>query len=71
MHNGTTFNDVLESIDKLTLDEQETLMEVLHRRLIDYRRSELSEEIRDAQQEFREGACKRATPSEIMKEILS
>ena len=69
MKNETTFNDVLESVDKLSLDEQETLLEVLHRRLIEYRRSDIAKEIQDAQNEFQQGYCQPATPSEIMKEI--
>ena len=66
-----TFNKVLESADKLSLDEQETLTEVLHRRIIEHRHTELAKEIQDAQQEFKKGKCKPATPSELMKEILS
>lgn len=66
-----TFNDVLESVDKLSLDEQETLTEVLRKRLIERRREELAKEIQNAQREFKEGSSKPATPSEIMKEILS
>jgi len=71
MGNAMTFNETLESADKLSLGEQETLVEVLHRRIIDHRRAELSKEVQNAQQEFKEGKCKPATPSELMKEILS
>ena len=71
MGNEITFNDVLESFDKLSLDEQETLTEVIHRRLIERRRSELAKEIQNAQREFKEGSCQPATPSDIVKEILS
>ena len=52
MGNIITFNEVLESADKLSLDDQETLLEVLHRRIIEHRREELSKEIGDAQKEF-------------------
>ena len=71
MGNIITFNEVLESADKLSLDDQETLLEVLHRRIIEHRREELSKEIGDAQKEFQEGKCKPTTPSDLMKEILS
>lgn len=71
MEKVVTFNEILESADKLSLDEQETLTEVLHRRIIEHRRAELAKEIWEAQQEFKEGKCKSATPSELMKEILS
>ena len=71
MGNEITFNDVLESVDKLSLDEQETLTEVIHRRLIERRRAELTKEIQNAQREFKEGSCQPATPSDILREILS
>ncbi|MDI6794256.1 MAG: hypothetical protein QME81_15570 [bacterium] len=71
MGNAMTFSEVLESADELSLDEQETLMEVLHRRIIEHRRAELVKEVQNAQQEFKEGKCKPTTPFELMKEILS
>ena len=71
MGNVMVFNEVLESADKLSLDEQETLMDVLHRRITEHRRAELVKEIRDAQQEYQKGRCRPATPSELMKDILS
>ncbi|MDP8228508.1 MAG: hypothetical protein P9M15_03550 [Candidatus Electryoneaceae bacterium] len=66
-----TFNNLLEAIDNLSLDEQETLAEVLHRRLIDQKRTMLAKDIQDTRQEFREGRCQSASPDEIMTEILS
>ena len=71
MRNAMTFSEILESADELSLDEQETLMEVLHRRIIEHRRAGLVKEVQNAQQEFKEGKCKPTTPSELMKEILS
>lgn len=71
MGNVISFTEVLERADGLSLDEQETLMDVLHRRMIDHRRAELVKEIQKAQQEFKKGQCKSATVSEIMREILS
>ncbi len=69
MGNVMTFSEVLESADELSLGEQETMIEVLHRRIIEHRRAELAKEVQDAQQEFKEGKCKPATPSELMKEM--
>ncbi len=64
------FGEVLEVADKLSLNEQETLIEVLQRRIIERRREKLAEETQDAQQEFLAGHCQPATPAELMKEIL-
>lgn len=71
MGNILTFNEVLESANRLSLDEQDVLTEILHRRLIEYRRKEIAKEIQEAQQEYQEGRCQPKTPLELMKEILS
>ena len=67
MGNTMIFSEVLESADKLSLDEQETLIEVLHRRFIEHRRAELVKEIQNAQQEYEEGRCDATIPSELIK----
>ena len=66
-----SFGEVLEAVDKLSLDEQETLIDILRRRIIEQRRAELLQEIREARQEFQAGDCQPATPAEIVAEILS
>ena len=67
----TTFGEVLEATDKLSLEEQETLVDTLHRRTIERRRAELAKDVQDAQQEFQQGRCRAAIPSELMGEISS
>lgn len=71
MENVMPFDEVLEAVDKLSLEEQEALIEVLHRRIIEHRREELAKEIQQAQQEFRAGQCQPVTPTELIKEIIS
>ena len=63
------FNDVLEAIDGLTLEEQEEVASLLNQRLIDYRRSQLTDDIQAARREFEEGRCVQVSPAEIMHEI--
>jgi hypothetical protein len=65
------FGEVLEAADKLSLEEQETLIELLHRRLIERRRDELARDIQQAREEFEASRCRPVTPQELMKEILS
>ncbi len=69
--NMMPFGEVLEAIDKLSLEEQETLADVLHRRIIEQRREELAREIQEARAEFQAGQCHPVTPEELTKEILS
>ena len=65
------FGEVLEAIDQLSLDEQETLIDILHRRIAEQGRRKLAAEIESARQEFAEGQCQPATADDLMKEILS
>jgi hypothetical protein len=70
MEEHSHFGNVLEAAGKLTLEEQEALIAVLQRRLIDQRREEIAQEIKAARREFHAGQCRPATPDDLMKEIL-
>ncbi len=65
------FGDVLEAIDKLSLEEQETLMDIVQHRIAERGRKLLAAEIQDARQEFAAGRSQQTTADELMKEILS
>jgi hypothetical protein len=65
-----SFADVLEAADRLPLDDQEMLADVLHKRVVAQRRSRLAAEVREAQEEYRKGEARPASPGEIMAEIL-
>ena len=64
------FGEVLEAADHLSLEEQEELIAILHRRLAQAARERLAAEIQEARQEFAAGRCSRATPDELMREIM-
>ena len=65
------FGEILKVVDTLPLEEQETLIEVVHRRVVEQRRAKLAKEVRDAQKEFQAGHCHPITPDELVAEILS
>ena len=67
----TTFGEILEAADQLTLEEQENLINILQNRLRDSRRAELVRDVREAQEEFSQGQCQPVTPEQIRSEILS
>ena len=71
MPKALPFGEVLEGIDALSLEDQEILKEILHRRIIERRREELVQDVQQAQQEFQAGQCRPATPEELTKEIVS
>jgi hypothetical protein len=70
MEHKVSFGEVLEAASKLSMDEQVTLMEILHRRVIKNRRTELALEIKSAQKEYQERCCKPTNPAELIGEIL-
>ena len=65
------FDKVLEAADKLTLDEQEALVEIVKRRVAQQRRVQLAREIRSARREFQSGRSRAVSPDELMRQILS
>ena len=70
MNSATTFGELLEAADRLTLEDQEALVEVLQRRLIEHRRAALAREIEEVRREFQAGGCRPVTAQELMDEIL-
>jgi hypothetical protein len=70
MEHILSFREILDAAERLTPDEQETLMDILNRRLRLWRRAELAREVREAQTEYRKGESRPMSPGEIMKEIL-
>jgi hypothetical protein len=66
-----TFGEVLEVIDRLSIEDQEEIVKILKSRLSDRRREQIIEDVLESEREFAEGRCKTGTVDEIMREILS
>lgn len=71
MEYTTPFAEALEAATRLTRPEQEELVNILHRRMIERRRAELVKDTQDADHEFQAGDCRSTSPSELIKEVLS
>lgn len=65
-----TFSQVLDSIETLPADQQESLVELMQKRLAERRRLALVEAVQEARKEFKSGKCRPATPAEIMRKVL-
>ncbi len=65
----TTFSDVVDAADSLSVDEQETLINILRRRIAKRNRESLIREIADARAEFQNGGTRVATAADIMNEV--
>jgi hypothetical protein len=69
MQNTLPFGEILEAADKLPVHDQEVLIDILSKRIIDRRREELYGEIKEAQKEYETGQGKTGEPDEIIETI--
>ncbi|CAN5150417.1 hypothetical protein BH20ACI1_BH20ACI1_24960 [soil metagenome] len=67
----TTFAEVLETIEEFSIDEKETLIDILQNRLRENKRQRIVQSVKEARREFEKGNVKTSSVDEIMKEILS
>ena len=63
-----TFADVVDAADKLSADEQESLLKILRRRIADRNRAKLAADVAEARAEFVSGDARPATVQQIMDE---
>jgi mRNA interferase YafQ len=66
----TTFAEAIETVESLSFEEKESLVEIFQSRLRDQRREQISRSIAESRQEFAEGKLKPSSVDEIMDRIL-
>jgi hypothetical protein len=66
-----TFADIVEAVDQLTPDEQETLITLVRRRLAHQGRLRILADVEESRRKYERGECKAGTVDEIMKRMLS
>lgn len=66
-----TYGQVLDSIETLPDDQQESLVELMRKRLAERRRLALADAVQEARREFKSGKCRPAAPAEIMRKVLA
>ena len=64
-----TFQDALDVVESLPEHQQEYLIDIVRRRIIEHRRDLLAENIRKAKQEFARGEVQRGSVADLMKEL--
>ena len=65
------YGQVLDSIEALPEDQQESLLDIVRKRLAERRRAALVKSVGEARKEFKSGKLRPATSSEIMRKILA
>ena len=59
----------LDALESLPLDEQESLLEIMQRRLAERRRAELIATVKQARKELANGQCRPVSVAAIMRQI--
>lgn len=67
----TTFSEILDAASSLSTDEQQTLVEIIGRRLAEQNRAELLREVCEARAELKDGSARVASVADIMREVRS
>jgi hypothetical protein len=65
-----SFQDLIEAVESMPLDDQSMLVELINKRIIEKRRAELVAEVRDARSAFERGKVKRGTFEDLMKDLI-
>ena len=65
----TRFNQILEMIENLSLDEQEDLINIARNRQIEQRREEIAANIANAHLEYQQGEVFRGSVEDIIDEL--
>jgi hypothetical protein len=68
---ASLFQEALNAIDALSLDDQVALIDVLNNRLKLRQRQQVVKEVREVQQEYREGKFKSGSVDDFLAELDS
>jgi hypothetical protein len=63
-----SFQDLIDAVESLPIDEQSLLVELINKRIIEKRRSELVADVKEAREAFRRGEVKRGTVEDLIKD---
>ena len=63
-----TFADVVDAADKLSAEEQASLLRILRRRIAERTRTQLAADVAEARAEFVSGGARSATAQQILDE---
>lgn len=66
---STPLQHALDTVDALPLETQESVLDVLQRRIAANRRAAIVREVRQARAHFRAGKVKRGTVTDLMAEL--
>ena len=70
MEQAISFQEALEAVETLSIDEQETLVDIVQKRLIERARQRLAADIEESRFEFAQNRCQVVSVESLMDELL-
>jgi hypothetical protein len=64
-----SFQDLIDAVESLPLDDQSMLVELINKRITEKRRAELVAEVHEARIAFKNGEVKRGRVEDLMKDL--
>ena len=64
-----SFQDLIEAVEAMPLEDQSIFIELINKRIIEKRRAELVAEVQDARRAFESGDVKRGSFKDLMKDL--
>ena len=64
-----SFQDLIEAVESMPLDDQFMLVELINKRIIEKRRAELVARVQEARDAFKRGDIKSGTFEDLMKDL--
>ena len=64
-----SFQDLIEAVEAMPLEDQSLFVELINKRIIEKRRAELVAEVQDARRAFESGDVKRGSFKDLMKDL--
>jgi hypothetical protein len=64
-----SFQDLVEAVESMPLDDQSMLIELINKRILEKRRADLIAEVKEARDAFKRGEVKRGTIEDLLKDL--
>jgi len=63
------FQELIESVEALPLDDREILMDIINRRIIEQKREELVADMEESLQAYRKGEVRIGTVDDLLRDL--
>ena len=64
------FQELIDAVESLPLEDRSLLVEIVNKRIIEKRRAELVSEVMASRDAFRQGNVKRGSVDDLMKDLV-